>query len=421
MVESLPPPSPGGKNAFAFVLVTVAIDMLAFGVIIPVIPALIRELAHVPSEEATLYLGSIAATYALMNFLFGPLLGALSDRFGRRPVLLASIATLAVDFLIMGLANSIWLLFVGRALSGISGATYATANAYIADTTTLEERGRAFGMVGAAFGIGFVFGPVIGGLLGDIDPRAPFLASAALCGVNFIYGLFVLPESLPRESRRNFNIARANPLGAARHFSELPQIVWFLIAMGTLAVAHTVYPSTWSVHGEIRYDWTPREIGFSLGLVGVGAAVVQAGLMGMILKRIGTVRTALLGLCTNVVAMAAFAFAGVGWVAYLIIPLGSFAGLANPALQSLMSTLTPADAQGELQGAVASLNALAMIFGPLLMNGILFAFTHEGASIHFGGAAFLMGATLTAFSLIPFLQGVSANRATIGASSARQG
>ena len=421
MVESLPPPSPGGKNAFAFVLVTVAIDMLAFGVIIPVIPALIRELAHVPSEEATLYLGSIAATYALMNFLFGPLLGALSDRFGRRPVLLASIATLAVDFLIMGLANSIWLLFVGRALSGISGATYATANAYIADTTTLEERGRAFGMVGAAFGIGFVFGPVIGGLLGDIDPRAPFLASAALCGINFIYGLFVLPESLPRESRRNFNIARANPLGAARHFSKLPQIVWFLIAMGTLAVAHTVYPSTWSVHGEIRYDWTPREIGFSLGLVGVGAAVVQAGLMGMILKRIGTVRTALLGLFTNVIAMAAFAFAGVGWVAYLIIPLGSFAGLANPALQSLMSTLTPADAQGELQGAVASLNALAMIFGPLLMNGILFAFTHEGASIHFGGAAFLMGATLTAFSLIPFLQGVSANRATIGASSARQG
>ena len=421
MVESLPPPSPGGKNAFAFVLVTVAIDMLAFGVIIPVIPALIRELAHVPSEEATLYLGSIAATYALMNFLFGPLLGALSDRFGRRPVLLASIATLAVDFLIMGLANSIWLLFVGRALSGISGATYATANAYIADTTTLEERGRAFGMVGAAFGIGFVFGPVIGGLLGDIDPRAPFFASAALCGINFIYGLLVLPESLPRESRRNFNIARANPLGAARHFSKLPQIVWFLIAMGTLAVAHTVYPSTWSVHGEIRYDWTPREIGFSLGLVGVGAAVVQAGLMGMILKRIGTVRTALLGLFTNVIAMAAFAFAGVGWVAYLIIPLGSFAGLANPALQSLMSTLTPADAQGELQGAVASLNALAMIFGPLLMNGILFAFTHEGASIHFGGAAFLMGATLTAFSLIPFLQGVSANRATIGASSARQG
>ena len=421
MVESLPPPSPGGKNAFAFVLVTVAIDMLAFGVIIPVIPALIRELAHVPSEEATLYLGSIAATYALMNFLFGPLLGALSDRFGRRPVLLASIATLAVDFLIMGLANSIWLLFVGRALSGISGATYATANAYIADTTTLEERGRAFGMVGAAFGIGFVFGPVIGGLLGDIDPRAPFFASAALCGINFIYGLLVLPESLPRESRRNFNIARANPLGAARHFSKLPQIVWFLIAMGTLAVAHTVYPSTWSVHGEIRYDWTPREIGFSLGLVGVGAAVVQAGLMGMILKHIGTVRTALLGLFTNVIAMAAFAFAGVGWVAYLIIPLGSFAGLANPALQSLMSTLTPADAQGELQGAVASLNALAMIFGPLLMNGILFAFTHEGASIHFGGAAFLMGATLTAFSLIPFLQGVSANRATIGASSARQG
>ena len=415
MANPSAPPSPGGHNAFAFVLVTVAIDMLAFGVIIPVIPALIRELAHVPSEEATLYLGLIAATYALMNFLFGPLLGALSDRFGRRPVLLASIATLAIDFLIMGLANTVWLLFIGRGFVGhLRGNLLNRQRLHCRHD--LDRRARAcFRHGGRRFWSRLRFrGPGgLGGLLGDIDPRAPFFASAALCGINFIYGLFVLPESLPRESRRNFNIARANPLGAARHFSKLPQIVWFLIAMGILAVAHTVYPSTWSVHGEIRYDWTPREIGFSLGLVGVGAAVVQAGLMGMILKRIGTVRAALLGLCTNVIAMAAFAFAGVGWVAYLIIPLGSFAGLANPALQSLMSTLTPADAQGELQGAVASLNALAMIIGPLLMNGILFSFTHEGAQIHFGGAAFLMGAALTALTLIPFLQGVASTRTAL--------
>ena len=421
MTTSTSSSQPHGKNAFAFVLVTVAIDMLAFGVIIPVIPALIRELANVPSEEATLYLGALAATYALMNFLFGPVLGALSDRFGRRPVLLASVATLAVDFLIMGLAHSIWLLFIGRALSGISGATLSTANAYIADTTSIENRGRAFGLVGAAFGLGFIFGPVIGGLLGDIDPRAPFLASAALCALNFLYGLLVLPESLPSENRRAFNIARANPLGAARHFAKLPKVVWFLIASGIFAVAHTVYPSTWSVHGEIRYDWSPREIGISLGIVGVGAAVIQAGLMGWILKRIGTVRTAVLGLCSTAISLIGFSMAGMGWMAYAIIPISSLGGLSAPATNSLMSIVTPADAQGELQGAIASINALAMIFGPLLMNGILFSFTHDGATFHFGGAAFLLAALLTVICLIPFQRGVIANRDALPAATEQAG
>ena len=266
------PPRKHGKNAFFFVIVTVALDMLAFGLIIPVIPALIRELAHVTSEQATLWLGPLAATYAVMNFLFGPVMGALSDKFGRRPVLLASISTLALDFLIMGFAHNIWLLFLGRALSGISGATYSTANAYIADVTTSQDRGRAFGMIGAAFGFGFVFGPVIGGFLGEIDPRAPFFAGAGLALINFLYGLIVLPESLAPENRRTFDIRRANPLGAVKHFSKLPHVGWFLIAAGIFMLAHTVFPSTWNVYSEIRYDWTPKEIGFSLGLVGVGAA-----------------------------------------------------------------------------------------------------------------------------------------------------
>jgi DHA1 family tetracycline resistance protein-like MFS transporter len=296
-------PRKHGKNAFFFVIVTVALDMLAFGLIIPVIPALIRELAHVTSEEATLWLGPLAATYAVMNFLFGPVMGALSDKFGRRPVLLASISTLALDFLIMGFAHNIWLLFLGRALSGISGATYSTANAYIADVTTPGDRGRAFGMIGAAFGFGFVFGPVIGGFLGEIDPRAPFFAGAGLALLNFLYGLIVLPESLAPENRRAFDIRRANPLGAVKHFSKLPHVGWFLIAAGIFMLAHTVFPSTWNVYSEIRYNWTPKEIGFSLGLVGVGAAVVQAGLMGLILDRIGTVKTALLGFGVNVVSL----------------------------------------------------------------------------------------------------------------------
>lgn len=410
-------PRKHGKNAFFFVIVTVALDMLAFGLIIPVIPALIRELAHVTSEEATLWLGPLAATYAVMNFLFGPVMGALSDKFGRRPVLLASIATLAVDFLIMGFAHNIWLLFLGRALSGISGATYSTANAYIADVTTPEDRGRAFGMIGAAFGFGFVFGPVIGGFLGEIDPRAPFFAGAGLALLNFLYGLIVLPESLSPENRRSFDIKRANPLGAAKHFSKLPHVGWFLIAAGIFMLAHTVFPSTWNVYSEIRYNWTPKEIGFSLGLVGIGAAVVQAGLMGLILDRLGTVRTALLGFGVNIAALFAYAFASHGWMVYVIIPFGALGGVASPALNSLMSTVTPANAQGELQGASSSLNAMAMIIGPLAMNGVLFTFTHDGAAVHFAGAAFLLAGVLTLLSLVPFLRGVAVNRDAIPATA----
>ncbi len=417
MTYTASPPRKHGKNAFLFVLVTVAIDLLAFGLIIPVIPSLIRELAHVPSEDATLWLGALAATYACMNFLFGPLLGALSDRFGRRPVLLASVATLAVDFLIMGLSHSIWLLFVGRALSGISGATFSTANAYIADVTEPAARGRAFGMIGAAFGFGFVFGPVVGGFLGEISPRAPFFAAACLAAVNFCYGFFVLPESLAPANRRPFNFARANPLGTARHFSKVPQVGWFLVAAGIFFLAHTVFPSTWSVYGEIRYDWSPRQIGFSLGLVGVGAAVVQAGLMGVILKRLGAVRTALFGLSVNVIGLSAFAFSAQPWMAFAIIPFSSLGGVFGPAINSIMSTVTPANAQGELQGASASLNALSMIVGPLAMNGILYFFTHDQAPLHFAGAAFLLSATLTAIAFIPFLRGVQANRAALPAAA----
>jgi DHA1 family tetracycline resistance protein-like MFS transporter len=411
------PPGKHGKNAFFFVIVTVALDMLAFGLIIPVVPALIRELAHVTSEEATLWLGPLAATYAVMNFLFGPVMGALSDKFGRRPVLLASISTLAIDFLIMGFAHNIWLLFLGRALSGISGATYSTANAYIADVTTPGERGRAFGMIGAAFGFGFVFGPVIGGFLGEIDPRAPFFAGAGLALLNFLYGLIVLPESLDPDNRRAFDIRRANPLGAAKHFSELPHVGWFLIAAGIFMLAHTVFPSTWNVYSEIRYNWTPKEIGFSLGLVGIGAAVVQAGLMGLILDRIGTVKTALLGFGVNIVSLFAYAFASHGWMVYAIIPFGALGGVASPALNSLMSTVTPANAQGELQGASSSLNAMAMIIGPLTMNAVLFTFTHDGAPVHFAGAAFLLAGVLTLLSLAPFLRGVAVNRDALPAAA----
>jgi len=410
MTDSAPATRRHGKNAFMFVIITVAIDMLAFGLIIPVVPTLVQELGNISAERATLYIGGLGTTYAFMNFLFGPMLGALSDRFGRRPVLLASIATLSIDFLIMGFANSIWLLFLGRALSGISGATYSTANAYIADVTEPENRGKAFGMVGAAFGFGFIFGPIMGGILGEFDPRAPFFAAAALALLNFCYGFFVLPESLEEEHRRPFVPSRSNPFGAVKHFSKLPHVSWFLVSAGVFFLAHTVYPSTWPIHGEIRYDWSPKEIGLSLGLVGLGAAVVQAGLIGIALKRFGAVRTTLYGIIINALALFAYAFAGLGWVVFLIIPLGALGGVASPTLNSLMSTVTPKNAQGELQGASASLNSFAMIFGPMIMAGALFYFTEPGTPLHFPGAAFLLAGILTAFSIIPFLRGVEANK-----------
>lgn len=397
-----------GPNAFFFVIVTVAIDMLAFGLIIPVIPALLNDIMGLGPAEAVAWGGVLTATYALMNFAFGPTLGALSDRFGRRPILLASLFTLTIDFIIMGLANTIWLLFLGRALSGISGATFSTANAYIADVTTPEERGRAFGMTGAAFGLGFVVGPVAGGLLGSIDPRAPFMVAAVLSACNFLYGWFVLPESLAVENRRPVDWKRANPFGAFKHFSKLPHVSWFLVAMGCFGLAHSVYPATWNFHGEIRYDWTSREIGFSLGLVGIGAAVVQAGLMGPMLKRIGAARTAMFGLAMNFAAMFCFSLAGQAWMAYPIIILSSFGGLAQPAVNSIMSTRTPSNAQGELQGASASIMALAMIISPIMMTQTLHVFSADDAPIYFPGAAFLLAAVLVALSIIPFLWGLAA-------------
>ncbi len=406
-------PKKGGKNAFLFVIVCVTLDMLGFGLIVPVMPELIKELTGLEGEEAVVWGGLLTMTFALTNFLAMPTLGGLSDRFGRRPVLLASIATLAVDFLIMGFANTIWLLFLGRALAGMSSATFSTANAYIADTTDPEERGKAFGMLGAAFGIGFILGPALGGLLGMIDTRAPFFAAAAFAFANFLYGSFVLPESLRREDRRAFNLARANPFGAFRHFSRLPKVVWFIAAGGVFALAHSVYPSTWNFHGEIRYGWSSAEIGLSLALVGIGAAVVQAVLMGPMIKRLGPVRTAVFGYSVNVAALAAFAFAFQPWLVYLIIPISALGGVANPAVSTITSNLTPRDAQGELHSAVASLNALAIIISPILMTQVLHGFSAKGAPVYFPGAAFLLAAILTALAMIPLMWGIRANRAAL--------
>lgn len=409
MSETAETPRHGG-NAFLFVIVCVTLDMLAFGMIIPVMPDLLVELTGLPAEEAVAWAGPLTATFALVNFLAMPTLGGLSDRFGRRPVLLASMATLALDFIIMGLASALWVLFLGRFLSGISSATFSTANAYIADTTTPEKRGQAFGMIGASFGIGFVLGPAIGGLIGMIDHRAPFFAAAAVAGLNLIYGLFVLPESLKRENARPFNLVRSNPLGAFMHFSKLPKVAWFLIGLAIAALAHAVYPATWAFHGEIRYDWGPSEIGLSLAAIGVSSALVQVALMGRILKWLGTVRTLVWGMLINVVSFAAFAYADAAWMALAILPFSALGGVAGPANSTIMSNLTPDNAQGELHGATASINALSLVISPLIMTQALYYFSSGAAPVYFPGAAFLLAAILTGLALIPITAGIRANR-----------
>jgi len=385
----------------------------------PVMPALLEDITGLVAEESVSIGGWLSMTFAIANFFMMPILGGLSDRYGRRPVLLASIGMLSIDLLIMGLAPTLAVLFIGRFLGGLFSATYSVANAYIADVTEPEDRGRAFGMMGAAFGFGFILGPVFGGLLGEINPRLPFFVAAGIAGINFLYGLFILPESLPEADRRTFDISRANPFGAMVHFSKVPRVAWFIIAIGLFQVAHAVYPSTWNFHGEIRYDWSELEIGLSLAAVGMGSAVSQALLTGYLIKRFGAMRAAMLGLLTNVVALFLFGFADAPWMAYAIIFVSAIGGVAMPAINTITSTLTPRNAQGELQGAQASMMAFTLIFSPVLMAQTLqyFATLPDGNPLQTAGAAFILAAIITSLALVPFLIGAGINRRAIQAAA----
>ncbi|MEM7459412.1 MAG: TCR/Tet family MFS transporter [Pseudomonadota bacterium] len=415
MTDTASPASKPGKNAFMFVVIAVILNMVSFGIIMPVMPALLEDITGLVAAQSVSIGGWLSMVFAIANFFMMPILGGLSDRYGRRPVLLASIAMLGVDLLIMGLAPTLAVLFIGRFLGGMFSATYSVANAYIADVTEPEERGRAFGMMGAAFGFGFILGPVFGGLLGEVNPRLPFFVASGIAGINFLYGLFILPESLPEEDRRDFSIARANPFGAMVHFSKVPRVAWFIIAIGLFQIAHAVYPSTWNFHGEIRYDWSEFEIGLSLAAVGAGSAVSQALLTGWLIKRFGPMRAGMIGLFTNAVALLLFAFAGAPWMAYAVIFVSAIGGVAMPAINTITSTLTPRNAQGELQGAQASMMAFTLIFSPVLMTQTLkyFANLPDGNPFQTGGAAFLLAAIITALAFIPFLIGVGINRRAI--------
>ena len=395
-----------GPRAAVFVFVTVLIDAMGIGIIIPVMPDLIRELTGLPLGTAALWGGYLSFVYALMQFVFGPTLGNLSDRFGRRPVLLVSLCALAVNYLVMGFAPTLWLLFAGRALAGIAGATYSTANAFMADISPPDRRAQNFGLIGAGFGVGFVAGPLIGGLTAELGTRAPFLVAAALAMVNLAYGALVLPETLAPENRRRFDWRRANPLGAARQIASMPLIAWFFLAMFLFNLAHHSYPAVWSFYTKEAFAWTNAEIGLSLAIVGVSFAVTQGWLIRVVIPRTGEAPTACWGFVLSIAGLVGFGLATEGWMVYVIIPFTGLGALITPAMTALMSRRVPADAQGELQGALSGVLGVALIVSPVLMTQIFGHFTSVAAPVYLPGAPFLAAAMLMALALVPFGFGV---------------
>jgi DHA1 family tetracycline resistance protein-like MFS transporter len=387
------------RHALTFIFFTVLIDTIGFGIIVPVMPQLIVSLTGETMARATFIGGWLLTTFAAMQFLCGPLMGNLSDRFGRRPVLLLSLGAFAIDYALMGFAPTLTWLFVGRAVAGIAGAVYAPAMAYIADVSTPEKRAQSFGLVGAAFGVGFIIGPAIGGLLGELGPRAPFFVAAGLAALNFLYGLFVLPESLPKDRRRRFEWARANPLGALAALRRYPAVISIACAVFVWQLAHQIYPSTWSFFAKLRFDWSEGMIGASLAFVGVMMAFTQGFLTGRVVSRWGERRAIFIGLTSGTVCMLALAFATTTWMAFAALALGAVQGLAYPSMNALMSKRVAVDQQGELQRAIASMMSLTTIAGPILMSQILGRFSVADASVYFPGAAFLTGAALGALAI----------------------
>lgn len=382
------------RLAISFIIVTLAIDAIGIGLILPVLPDLLREVTGGDLSTAALWGGVLTTSFAVMQFLFGPTVGSLSDRFGRRPVLLVSLFVIAVDYLVMALATTIWLLLVTRVVGGIAAATQATATAYIADISRPEEKAARFGLVGAAFGVGFVFGPMLGGLLAEFGTRAPFYAAAALALCNMAFGWVVLRETVTDARRRAFDWRRANPFGAFRKLGELPGIQRLIVLFFLYEFAHFVYPATWAFFTAERFGWGPGMIGLSLASFGIAVAVVQGGLIRMILRRLGERGTVIWGLSYNTVALLFLAFVSNATVMLVFTPFIALGAVVTPALLALMSRTVPDDAQGELQGLVSSVRAVAMIVAPLAMTGAFAAFTGPGAPVYLPGAAFLLAMAL---------------------------
>lgn len=390
--------------AIGFIFFTLLIDVIGFGLVIPVFPELISHMLEIPVNEASKYGGWLAAAYAVMQFVFAPVLGGLSDRFGRRPILLFSLFGFGVDYLFMAFAPSFGWLFVGRIISGVTGASFTTASAYIADVSTPENRAKNFGMIGAAFGLGFIIGPMLGGWLGQIGTRIPFYAAAGLALVNWLYGFFILPESLPVEKRRIFDWKRANPVGSLLHLKKYPAISGLISSFILIYLAAHAVQSNWSYFTMYKFGWNKAMVGNSLALVGILVAIVQGGLIRVINPKLGNERSAYLGLSLYAIGLFLFAFASQSWMMFVFLIPYCLGGIAGPALQAIISGHVPSNEQGELQGALTSIMSVTTIIGPLMMTNLFSYFTHHNSLFYFPGAPFFLGAIfMTASAVISYL------------------
>lgn len=388
------------KAALGFIFVTLLLDVIGFGIIIPVMPKLIEELIHGDLSAASRWGGWLTFAFAIMQFVCAPVLGNLSDKYGRRPVLLFSLFGFGIDYLLLAVAPTIGWLFVGRIIAGITGASFTTASAYIADISAPAERAKNFGMIGAAFGLGFIIGPVIGGLLGSMGPRVPFIAAAVLSLMNWLYGYFVLPESLSRENRRSFSWKRANPVGSLIHLRKYPALGGLIVSLVLIYIAGHSVQSTWAFFNMEKFKWDEKMVGISLGVVGLLVALVQGGLIRVVNPRLGNEKSIYVGLAFYTIGLILFAFAWQGWMMFAFLIPYCVGGICGPALQAVISNHVPSNEQGELQGALTSLMSATTIIGPPVMTNLFAHFTGHDAPVYFPGAPFLLGAVLMLGSTI---------------------
>jgi MFS transporter, DHA1 family, tetracycline resistance protein len=388
------------KAAVGFIFITLLVDVMGWGLIIPVMPKLISSLKNIPVNEASSYGAWLISVYAIVQFLFAPVIGNLSDRYGRRPVLLSSLLGFGIDYLFLAVAPTYGWLFIGRIIAGFTGASFTTGAAYIADVSTPETRAKNFGMIGAAFGLGFIIGPALGGLLAGFGMRAPFYAAAGLCLLNALYGYFVLPESLSKENRRPFQWKRANPFGSLQFLRKTPAIGGLALCFFLIYLAAQAVQGNWSFFTKYRFGWTEGTIGISLAVVGALVGGVQAGLIRVINPRLGNERSIYLGLLLYTLGLVLFAFATQGWMMFAFLLPYCLGGIAGPSLQATLAAHVPPNEQGELQGALTSLMSLTTIVGPLIMNNLFKYFTTPAAPVYFPGVSFLLGGVFMLMSVI---------------------
>jgi DHA1 family tetracycline resistance protein-like MFS transporter len=385
--------------ALGFIFITILIDVIGLGIIIPVFPNLIQQLVGGSISNAAKYGSWLTACYAVMQFLFSPIVGALSDRYGRRPILLFSLLGLGLDYVFQAFAGTITLLFIGRIIAGMAGASYTTATAYIADISEPEKKAQNFGMVGAAFGLGFIIGPLIGGFASHWGVRMPFVVAAVFSLLNLVYGYFVLPESLLKENQRPYNWKRANPIGSLMHLRRYPIISGLTISFFLIYIAAHSVQSNWTFYTKLKFDWTPDIISYSLATVGILIGLVQGVLIRITMPKLGAKNSVYVGLILYIIGMALFAFADKGWEMFVFLIPYCLGGICGPALQGIISNQVPANEQGELQGALTSLISVTSIIGPLVMNNTFAYFSGKNAPIYFPGAPFILGALLVTISI----------------------